>query len=375
MANETIANIIRTSYDLAPLTHLQEVFLGIANRSFVLETEKKKYFLQFNRLDGELLITLENFQYKADLLTWLKQKGITQVIAPVPARDGALCIQPASDGITYTLYEFRAQKLMYSEDPALNRKMATSLTETIARLHTLTGAPPHLVGPARMTALQYLGWMQQQRATFQQFQHALTNFEWPAPIEETVARSFAQLDTCYRLIYEAQNPFQLIQDLQDTQCLVHDDLNPTNLSFTPDGELETLYDFDNAHWDVRAADLMYLYFYHYYSSPYPGQDTFNSDLAEEMLALYEKSTHSQIRPQERQLFNRLLLANILRGFLWLTGNLLRGTPLPVIAHGASRLRPQPGLPPAASPAEAVARTFSITLHALETFATLVAEER
>lgn len=367
MSTDLVATIVQQHYELPAITQIKEVFLGIANRSLVIETEAQKYFLQFNRLDGEFIIQLEHFQFKAALLHWLKTQGFTQVIAPIPTREGQLCIQPQADGVTYTLYEHRPQKLMYSEAPDVNRKAATSLTETIAQLHNLTRKEPTLAGQSRGDTVQFLGWMRSQYQTFRQAEQALARFEYPAPVQEAVAATFARLDAYYHLVYEVQDIFQLIQSLEPSRCLVHNDLNPTNLSFTPAGELETLYDFDNAHWDIRAVDFVYLYFYHYYSSPYAGQDYLDESLAEEMLTLYETITDSKILPAERDLMVRLTLAHILRAFLWLVGNLLRGTPLPVIAHGASRLRPQAGLPPAGSIEEDVVRTFNITFHVAEKF--------
>ncbi len=368
MNDAIILRIIKTHYHLPPITNIKEVQLGIANRSFIIETETQPYFLQFNRLDGEFVIELAHFQYKASLLHWLKTEGFHQIVAPIETIDGQLCVQPANDGITYTLYDFRPHQIMYSEDPNINEKAATSLTDTIAHLHNISYTEPSLVGQSRGDVALFLNWLQAQRQTFQQIQQAFSQFPAPAPIRETMANTFARLDAYYQIIYHDPDIFALLNSLNNTRCLVHDDLNPTNLSFTLEGDLETLYDFDNAHWDVRAADLAYIYFYHYYSSPSADQDYFDDILAEKMFALYEVRTNSKILPEERHLIIKLTLAHILRAFLWLAGNLLKGTPLPVIAHGASRLRPQPGLLPATSPEEAVAQTFNITLNVAEAYA-------
>ena len=109
---------------------------------------------------------------------------------------------------------------MYSEDPEVNRKAAISLTETVAHLHNLTQKTPSLAGQPRGDIIQFLGWLKNQYQTFQQFEQALAQFQYPAPVQETVTATFARLDTYYHLIYEAQSRLRIVsipvsQDLGD----------------------------------------------------------------------------------------------------------------------------------------------------------------
>ena len=330
-------------YQIGEITGIQAVYSGLDNMSFMLKSSAGQYFLQLS----STVLQPELYIHKASLLTWLANSGLNACIASIPAANGALHIQ-IDASLFGVLFPVHPQKRRYFEDENLDERAGTSLSEWISRLHNLTAKAPAFPGKPKPKIAEDFKTLKAAFPGFQKMAGVIPALPLDHDSKALVSDFIKKSNDYFDFLFKNDRVFVLLAGLSEYKTLVHNDLNLSNLSFDDSGQLEMVYDFDNAGFDYRVADLQFIYYYYYHPSSIPGADWFDIPKFKNAVDRYEALVEQKITGAEKQLCAMLGMDRSLRGLLWIFDMLSKGASPELLRGVDERVRPnnpdEPGSP-------------------------------
>jgi thiamine kinase-like enzyme len=127
----------------------------------------------------------------------------------------------------------------------------------VARLHRLSTEAPSFIGEPKESLQQNLKTTQDNLGIFEQIGTMLPMLPFDDETKDLLNNFVGQVPRYKRILFDDDHVYQLIQQCSAHTRLTHNDLNLTNLSFDEQGNLVTVYDFDNAGMECRVADLQF----------------------------------------------------------------------------------------------------------------------
>lgn len=355
---EGVLKEISAQYELGESIELKPVYIGLDNRSFLVDTAGEKFFLQISNTPYQPHLV----EHKTKLLDWLATQGLSECVAPMPTASGQLFFQLENIGVV-VLFPARSQQNQFSDDVDADRQAGISLAGWIARLHNLTAHAPVFSGKPKETLIENFKVLETSFTAFQKISHTLPTLPLDDETQYLCDDFIEKSVQYYQVLFEDQNVYRLLHASASHLSFVHNDLNLSNLSFDDSGQLVTVYDFDNAGRDNRVADLQFIYYYYYHPSAIAGNDWFDIPKVRNAIAIYESATQHPVTMDEKRLCAMLGMDRSLRGLLWMFDMLIKGMPPEILSGVDARVRPNK----AGEPGSPLFQTFAKLFNGIDSF--------
>jgi Ser/Thr protein kinase RdoA (MazF antagonist) len=257
---EKMREIIITHYDLGKITAIEKAKLGDTNKSFIVTCEKEgketKYCArQYHYSKQEPEIT---YEHAFDLYFSGRVKG--EVLSPLPikTKKGTTWVRLEFEGSEnyYTVFSFIQGLEPYGwEYNEVSETAFVSIVEAMAKFHIWAQGFVKPKGSGRMEP-PLLEFIDTWSRTIPQWVDSMKGDSHRRKLYEYCV---SQWDYIAEKIEFAKKEYLKYKDGL-TQCIIHEDINPSNLMFDKDDHVSAIFDFDWVTDGVRIYDVAWLAF-------------------------------------------------------------------------------------------------------------------
>jgi spectinomycin phosphotransferase len=242
LSADAVIACLNSAYGLA-ITEVEFLPLGADTSTAVYRIsalDGAPYFLKLRR--GDL------FEPAVTIPHWLHEQGLSEIIAPLPTRDGALWarIEP----FTTVLYPFIAGR--HGADAPLSAQQLVEFGAALRRIHTADLPAALRSGIPQETYTPFY------RDLVRQFQEMAAERSFSDPAAAQLAALFrdrrAEIDHC---VGRAESLAELLIRQNPEHCLCHSDIHAWNLLVADSGEFY-IVDWDTLIFAPKERDLMFI---------------------------------------------------------------------------------------------------------------------
>lgn len=354
-----VIEALQRHYELGEVTKAEAIASLGENHNTLLSTEKESFFVKLNNMSYHTHLA----PWTTGLQKWLVGQGMKECIEPTPAKDGSLYLTIPEHG-TAIVYPNRPGFVAEIENSEAEERSGQQLAQWIARLHKLSSQVPSFGGKPKSSFQEGMKFLQDHFPLVEGLAGLLPTLPLDEEFQSLCQLFFSRIQHYHDALFEDNRVYKLFETTAKQATLTHGDLNRSNLSFSDDGKLMTVYDFDESGWDHRAADLQFLYYHYYQPSSLEGKDSLDESNYKRALDAYEQECGLPISTPERQLCAMLGMRSTLRGLMWCFTHLVQGTLTePLLLCVDRRARPTRFDEPGTTQYQ----TFGKLIHATESF--------